>query len=690
METKNDLSGLFAPKSVAIVGASDKPGKVGTVIAQNISQLGFEGKTYYVNQSVQELYGQKCYAALSEIEDDVDLAIIAVPAQFVIDVVQSAVEKVKNFAIISAGFAETGAEGKAREEELLTIAEEYNLNILGPNCLGFIIPGLKLNASFAGGMPESGNISFISQSGALAVAIMDIAKKENLRFSNIVSVGNKMQLGEAELLEYLENDDSTKVIGMYLEGIKNGPSFIEVARRVCAKKPIVVLKAGKTAKAQKAISSHTGALAGSDKIMDVAFEKAGVLRTETLEDFFALLKLFSFSQAQKEGKVAVITNAGGAGVITTDAFKDRSIELISLSENSKNELKKFLPAESSLENPIDVLGDAKEDRYAAALEVLDKEDVDSIVCVLTPQEQTPVDEIAKVISGFAQKTSKNIVTSFIGGEKIENGIAYLEACSVPNFKYPEQAVNALSSYFNWNSKIASWKNIETYRVNELRKSQTAEIISRAKNAGKKALLFSEAAGLMAAYGIKTVEAYDVTMGINIPEDVTYPVVVKVDSDTVLHKTDKQGLILGVKNKEQLENARNIIAQNFPGEKMIAQPMKDKHAEIILGITHDSVFGPIIAFGLGGIYTEVFKMVDFLIPPMNEDDIVKAIRDSKISFLFEGVRGQAGCDINEFARILKGLMEFALEAKELKEFDINPLFVYNDGRESLAVDVKIIF
>ena len=687
MEKKN-LSALLSPKSIAIVGASDKPGKVGTILAQNISTLGYAGEIYFVNQSTEKLYDKPCYPSVESIGKEIDLAVVAVPAKFVPEVVQGAAAKVKNFVVISAGFSETDAEGKASEEELAKISEQQGLNILGPNCLGFIVPNLKLNASFAGGMPQAGNISFISQSGALAVAMMDIAGKESLAFSNIISVGNKMQLSEAQLLDYLEEDSSTRVIGMYLEGIRDGQSFIEAAKRVSAKKPIVVLKAGKTEKAQKAISSHTGALAGSDVIMDVAFEKAGVMRAQTLEEFFALLKLMSFSDSPKDCKAAVITNAGGAGVLTTDAFKGKKIFLADISDSGKKRLKEVLPQESSVENPVDVLGDAKEDRYAAALEIIESEDIGTIICVLTPQNQTPVMDVAKTVVDFKGRTKKNICAVFIGGERIEEAATFLESNGVPNFAYPEEAVDALDEYAKW----SFGKNgaVEKYLVDEKRKEDTRELIEKAKSSGKKALLFAEAAGLMENYGIKAVRAYDISEGCEIPEDVEYPVVAKVDSDTVLHKTDKQGLILGLKNKEELEGARKTITENFPGEKIIAQPMRDKHAELILGIARDSVFGPIVAFGLGGIYTEVFKMVDFLIPPMNENAIKEAVLKSKIAFLFEGVRGQAKCDIDEFAGILKGLMEFALEAEGVREFDINPLFIYNDKRPAVAVDIKIIF
>ncbi|EKE19423.1 MAG: hypothetical protein ACD_9C00022G0001, partial [uncultured bacterium] len=420
---KNKLESLFLPESIAIVGASNKKGKVGTVIADNISKLGYKGRIYYVNPSYKILKLKRCYDSLGEINKNIDLAIVSVPAKFVLDVVKDGMKVTKNFVIISAGFSEIGKEGAQREKELYELARKNDLNILGPNCLGFIVPKNKLNASFAGGMPNAGNIAFVSQSGALAVALMDKANGEQIGFSHVISIGNQMQLDESELLEYLANNKETKVIGMYLEGIKNGEKFLEVAKRVSKIKPIVILKAGKTEKAQQAISSHTGALAGSDEIVDVAFEKAGVIRANDLDEFFDLLTLISFTDAPRNNKVAVVTNAGGAGVLTTDAFKNKKIVLAELPAKIKAEIKSKLPMEASVENPIDLLGDADEVRYDDALKIVGS-NVGTIISVLTPQQQTPVEKISKVI--FENKI-KNVVTAavFIGGTRVAGAIHFL-------------------------------------------------------------------------------------------------------------------------------------------------------------------------------------------------------------------------------------------------------------------------
>ncbi len=687
-KSKNKLEKFFNPSSVAVVGATENPGKVGNVIAKNLLELGYSGKVFFVNPKHKELLGQKCYKNLEEIERSVDLAIVAIPADFVLETIKKSADKVKNFAIVSAGFSETGEEGKKREEDLKKLAEEKELNILGPNCLGFINPKIKLNASFAGGMPSTGNVAFVSQSGALAVALMDIAKKENIKFANIVSVGNKMQMSEIESIDYFGNDSGVDVIGLYLEGIKDGEKFIDIARKVSAEKPIVVLKAGKTERAQKAISSHTGALAGSDAIMDAAFDKAGVIRAQNLENFFDLIEVISKSSLPKNEDVIVVTNAGGPGVLTTDAFGGKKIKLAEVKSETKEKLREFLPGESSVENPIDLLGDADEIRYAKTLEVCNQEDAGSIFCLLTPQDQTPVEKIADEIIKFKKQTEKNIVVAFIGGEKIEKALRILQENGIPNIPFPDRAVLALEKYYQWGKNKKIIKDISKNKKDESRARKVGEIISKAKSVGQAALLFSEAVKVMKLYGVNVVDFVDAKDSMPEKIDFDFPVVAKVDSDKTLHKTDKEGLILGIKNKQELDDALGRLRKNFPSENLIVQPMQDIKMELIVGIKHDASFGPVVVYGLGGIYTEIFKQVNFLIAPMSVEEIRKHLLGSNIGFLFRSTRGQKPVDASEMAEILHSVMVLAMESKEILEFDINPLLVYNN-KKAVAVDVKII-
>ncbi len=678
------MKNFFNPRSIAIVGATDKKGKVGRVVAENILKLGYGGKVFLVNPKHKVLFWKKCYPSLEEIKEKVDLAIIIVPAQSVADVVRSGAEVTKNFVVISAGFSEIGEVGKKREEELKKIAEEQKLSILGPNCLGFIVPSLGLNASFAGGMPEKGNVAFVSQSGALAVALADMAGENGLGFSKIASIGNQMQIEETEMLEYLARDKDTKVIGLYLEGIKNGARFVEVAQRVCREKPVVVLKAGRSEKSQKAIISHTGALAGSDEITSAVFEKAGILRANNLEEFFNLLNLISRVNAPINNKAAIITNAGGAGVITADAFTGKEIKLAEFGKETLGKLKKVLPEESALENPIDLLGDAEEIRYKKTLNIVDKEEIGTVICILTPQHQTPVEKIAAVISDFKKKTGKLVISVFMGGKRVEEAVVWSREKNIPNFSFPEQTVEVLNSYYNWSvSKPQGGQSIQG--ANRDRKKKVADIIEKAKSENRTALFFVEAERIVKMYGINTVETYDAgNLG-----SLKFPAAAKVDSSNILHKTEKRALILDIKSPKELEEAIAKLKADFAGENIVVQPMLERDTELILGIKRDEVFGPVIVFGLGGIYTEVFKLVDFLIPPASIEEVKFALSKSKIGFLFKGIRGRDAHNINEISGILAGLSSLALECPEIKEFDINPLLVYNDGRKAVAVDIKII-
>lgn len=684
-----DLEKLFNPKSIAIVGATDEKGKVGNSVCENILNLGYAGNVFLVNPKHEELLDKKCYHELSEIEEEIDLAIIVIPAKFVTEVIRKSSDKVKNFVIISAGFSETGTEGSEREKELLKIAEENNLNILGPNCLGFIVPGLKLNASFAGGIPKSGNISFISQSGALISAILDISKSENFGFSNVISIGNKMQIGESDLFEYLAQDPETKVIGMYLEGIKDGKKFQELAGKLSRSKPLVILKAGKTEKAKRAISSHTGALAGSENIIQALFKKSGVISAENFDEFLSLVKLISLTDAPEDEKVVAITNAGGAGVLTTDAFSKKEMGLSEVPEEIKNELREFLPKESSVENPIDLLGDAQEDRYEKTFEAAEKMKANSIICVLTPQENTPVEKIADKIIEFRNRTSKKIISVFLGGEKIKESLEKLSEAGISNFSSPEKAVNTLDKYYLWN--LLRKNPEENYEINKRgtseRKGMVSRIFEKARQENRKVLFFSEAKEIMDVYSIKTVNFQEINPKSNL--EIDFPLVIKVDSEKVLHKTDKEGVIVNIRNEKDLRLAYEKISSNFPREKIILQPMEKIKTELIMGIKKDETVGPVVVFGLGGIYTEIFKMVDFIITPASLEEIKKIILKSPIKFLFQENRGQSPYNADEISQILFNLSLLAAENQEIKELDINPLLIYNDRSPALAVDVKII-
>lgn len=681
---KKNLEKLFNPKTVAIVGASDRPGSVGNAITQNLLNLGYAGEVFLINPKYPELLGQKCYASLNDVEKEIDLAIIVIPANFVNDTI-SAAKHVKNFIVISAGFSEVGRDGRVREFELAKLAQEKEVNILGPNCLGLIVPKLNLNASFAGGLPLAGGVSLISQSGALVVAMMDMAKKSQIKFAQIISVGNKMQLDEVALLEYLAADKETKVIALYLEGIKDGQKFIQMASKISPKKPIVVLKAGITQKAQKAIASHTGSLAGSDEIMDEAFKKAGIIRAQSLEDFFILIKFLANFKNEVSGESVIITNAGGPGVLATDAFDGKKIGLVEFSPELKDKLRKILPAESSVENPIDLLGDATEERYQEVLDILEGEAVDNILCIMTAQDQTPTEKIAQVVVDFNRTSKKNIVPIFIGGDKLETAVEILAENNIPNFDFPKEVIDALDKSLQ---KREIFEEKKTWLAKILGEKST-DIVQKALAENRKALLFGAAGELMKKYSIPVVDYLNLAPGQVVPEEnLDFPVVLKVDSEDVLHKTEKRGLILGIADKQELANSLAEMRINFPEENLIIQPMVSYDLELIVGLKRDQIFGPVIVFGLGGIYTEVFKWVDFLILPLGKKEIRKKLTESKISFIFKETRGKIMADIEEMTDFIFNFARLAQEQEAIKEIDINPLLITKEGKLK-AVDVKVI-
>ncbi len=698
-DKKHKLEKFFNPQSIAVVGASEKEEKVGGIIAKNLLHLGYAGKIFWVNPKHQKLFGEKCYASLEEINESVDLAIIAIPAIGVNDLILRVAEKIKNFVIISSGFSETGEEGKMREMELEKIAEEKNLLILGPNCLGFLNPALKLNASFATGLPAVGSLAFLSQSGALAVALADMAARERIGFSQIISLGNKVQLEEADVLEYLAEDEKTRAVAVYMEGIKDGHKFLDRVSAIAAKKPIIVLKPGHTEKSRQAAASHTGALAGSEEIFRAAFEKSGVIQADNLDNFFALIKIALTYGKIKNNQIIVVTNAGGPGVLTADAFVDREIELAEISLVSQEKLKTFLPAESSLKNPIDLLGDAREDRWRKTFEVLATETADTVICVLTRQDQTPAEAIAEEIIKFQEKTGKKTVAVFIGGESLDQARDILRSGNIADFNSPETAVEALDQYFHWSqwserqieeTLKEKMKKIDFFSANKERRKKASLIIQKALAEKRKVLFFAEAAALVKLYKINPVSFFTAFTVKELTDQITqFPVVLKIDSEHILHKTDKQGVVLNIENSQQLEEAAQKMRKNFPKENLLVQPMLPIQTELILGIKRDSVFGLVAVLGLGGIYTEIFKKADFFLPPLNREEAQEKISAGSLGFLFKETRGKKSLNIEEIFSIIENLIFLGEENLEIAEIDINPLLVYNDGRKAEAADIKII-
>jgi len=694
------IGNFFCPDSVAVIGAAREERKVGRVILENIIKSGFKGKIFPVNPKADEIHGLKCYHSLLDIPTDVDLAIIAIPAQYVCQILDECSKKNTKWSIIiSAGFKETGVEGAKRESQLIEKAKKYRIRILGPNCLGVIDTTCPLNASFSTSMPPRGNIGFLSQSGALGTAILDKANACNIGISKFVSLGNKADISENDLFDKWENEDDTEVITAYLEGVKCGREFVKISSRISKKKPIIVLKSGNTDAGARAVSSHTGTLAGSAKAYEAAFKQAGIIRANTIKDFLNYATAFSYQPLPKGKKVAIITNAGGPGIMATDACEKNNITLATLEIETIERLKGFLPEEACFYNPIDVLGDALADRYKRTLEVLvEDSNVDAVVVMLTPQAMTQSLETARAIAEIMKKHKREvpILTSFLGGTEIEKAVDFLAEKNIPNFDIPEEAIDTLRvmmEHADW--KLQKSVPIENFDVD---REKVRKIFNKCKSDDRLELGEIEARGILEAYGIRIPEAElasDINEAKKIAERIGYPLVLKIVSPNILHKTDVGGVRIGIKDEKELEEdydeilfhvKRYMPDANISGI-LVQEFIMDKK-ETIIGVSEDLQFGPMIMFGLGGIYVEVLKDVSFRIAPVSRQTAYEMINEIRAIKLLEGIRGENPSDIGSIVETILRVSQLVTDFPEIIEMDINPLFVKKQGEGSIAGDARI--
>lgn len=687
---KQKFAQLLKPRSIAVIGASSTKGKVGNMIAKNILAHAYTGAVYFVNPHRRTILGRKSYSSLAEIPDVVDCTIVVVPAEFVLDVITQGMTKCKNFVVISAGFGESGTGGHNREMKLRDLAEKNDLTILGPNCLGFLIPSFGLNASFAEGLPDDGQVAFISQSGSLLVAMMDKAQEDHTGFSALISIGNKMHVGAAELIEYFIDDPTTAVIALYLEGVVEGGAFLAaIARAHKVGKRVIILKSGRSDDAQKAIALHTGSLAGSDEVFSAALHKVGAIRAGSMDDFFALISLSAqiHKMADSNIQIGVVTNAGGPGVLVTDMIaQEKHIAMSIFSPQTKKILQRSLPVAASVHNPIDVLGDATLQRYQDGIHALiDDKNVDVIMVLLTPQDQTPVDAIADFLIAQQKTTHKMIIASFIGGTRVKKAIGILRGGGVVHFISPQRAIHALAQlYTHTKVFISNHKSVDMVRRKKVQK-----IIVDAQP--RTALFFEEVHKIANLYDITISSFVDITAGISASMHITYPCVVKVDNPKILHKTERGGIILPIKTLAELDHARTTLVQKFPekGTRVIVQGFVSINTELIIGMVRDPIFGVTIVAGLGGIYTEIFHMVDYYITPLGLTEVKNILKNGVLGFLFFGARGKECYNIDGIAKMIINIALIGQENPEIKAIDINPYLVYNDDTADRAVDFKII-
>ncbi len=691
---------FFCPKSVAVIGASRDETKVGHTIVDNIINSGYRGKILLVNPNTDNIHGIKCYKSILDIKDDIDLAIMVIPNKFIMEALDDCAKKNTRFSIIiSAGFKETGREGALLEQQVTEKAKIYGIRLLGPNCLGMIDFICPLNASFSPNMPEKGAIAFLSQSGALGTAVLDWAKTNGIGLSKFVSMGNKADISEIDLFEDWLADSNTNVITAYVEGVTNGRQFMDVCSKVTKHKPIIIIKSGNTDAGAKAVSSHTGTLAGSSKAYEAAFKQTGVIRARTVKDLFNLATAFAHQPLPEGKNIAIITNAGGPGIMASDACEENGITLAHIKQETVEELKTFLPSAGNFYNPIDVLGDALAQRYAKTFEVILKDrNINAVLVLLTPQAMTQVFETAKALTEALKKSGRKIpvVTSFMGGYEVKEGVDFLNIAGIPNFSIPEEAVQALKALINQ----AEWinKKQNDFRIFKADKKYASEIFKRNLSQDRHELGEMEAREILLAYDIKVpyaAVAKNITDAEKIVKKTGFPVVVKIDSPDILHKSDVGGIKVGIENEAELDIAFQSImssVKKFMPDARIngisVQEMIQDKKEIIIGVNKDPQFGHMMMFGLGGIYVEVLKDVSFRIAPINESDAREMIEEIKAIKLLKGVRGEYPSDIDSIVEVLLKISQLVTDFPDIIEMDINPLFVKQKGKGSIAGDVRI--
>lgn len=687
---------LLTPTSIAVIGASAQEGKVGHDILKNLLTQGYEGSVFPVNPKGGEILGKTAFMSVAEIPSVPDMAVIVIPAKLVPGALTECGEKgIKNVVVISAGFGEVHTEeGKQLEAELVTIAQKYGINLIGPNCLGVVRPGSTMNASFAKDLPPAGNIAVISQSGAMGVALMDGAAAFGLGFSAVLSIGNKAVMDESHFLELCAADEETAVIGFYLESIKDGQRFLETARKVAMFKPIVLLKAGVSEHGRKAASSHTGALAGSDSAVEALCAQTGIHRAHSMEEFLDLLCVLGMEPSLPSNHIAIITNAGGPGILATDAAEAAGLKMPALALHTAEVLKPLLPAAASIANPIDVIGDADTARYQAAFAGCQKDpNIDGIIVLLTPQVMTPCDDIANAI--VALHTSSPlmpVVCAFMGGESVREAKNILRKAGIPTFATPERAVKAMGAL----RKVTSNEN-EKLRVLETRNSKLVTVSTSILNNHHGLLDEQTSQQLFSLYNLpfpKQALARNAEEAIQIAEKIGYPLIAKISSPQILHKTDVGGVRANLKNAEEVTLAyRDITAaarEHMPEATVngvLLQQFLPVGNEFIVGCVRDPSFGPLIMVGLGGIYTELFADTSFRIAPVDEAQAYKMLTELTSWKLLLGMRGKAQSDIDALAALIATVSRMVAENPSIVELDLNPVLVGSNG--IVIADAKVV-
>ncbi|PKN29271.1 MAG: acyl-CoA synthetase [Deltaproteobacteria bacterium HGW-Deltaproteobacteria-21] len=701
----NDIEYILSPKSIAVVGASNRTGSLGLSVFRNLIDASYQGILYPVNPKARSIQGVKAYKTLSDIPDEVEMAVLIVPPEHVENVVKESAKKgVKGCIVITAGFKEVGGKGVELERRVKAIAREHGIRLLGPNCLGAANTNkdVRMNASFARGMPQPGNIAFVSQSGAMCVAILDYAAGRNMGFSKFVSIGNKADIDEVDLLRYLRDDEDTKVIIMYIEDITDGHSFIEVAREITLKagKPIFALKVGRSPEGARAAASHTGSMAGSDSAYDAIFMQGGIQRVEGVRELFNYALAFSTQPLPKGNRVAIVTNSGGPGIMATDTLIRPGIKLADFTEETRKKLKENLPPTASINNPVDVIGDADAKRYEAAIRYsLEDENVDGAIVILTPTAAAEILVTAQIVPRVARDIKKPILCAFMGLVDVSEGIEYLSQNSIPNFSFPEEASRTMAAMIQYADNMRQGRRREVFRLLEDQEKAAAIIASRLSGRRDYFMTEQEAHELLRCYGFPLLksrlvrEVSDIDQAI---EEVGLPLAMKLDSPDILHKSDAGGVRLRIKSAAEAEKVFQEIvesARRYRPSAMIRgilfQEMAREGVEVILGSTKDPKFGQICMFGLGGIFVEALKDVSFRLAPMWDTSAENMIKSIKAYRVLQGIRGRPPADVKAAKLCILRLSAMVSNHPEIAELDINPLILYPEGEGCVVADARIV-
>jgi acetyltransferase len=692
------LDAIFAPRTIALIGASEKAGSVGRTVLWNLITHPFGGTVFPVNPNHHSVLGIRAYATVAEIPEPIDLAIIATPAQTVPDLIRQCVDAdVKGAIVLSAGFKEAGTAGADLEHQIQAELKRGKMHLIGPNCLGVMNPHLGLNATFANAMALPGSVGFISQSGALCSAILDWSFHTNVGFSSFISIGSMLDVNWGDLIYYLGDDPHTQSIVLYMESIGDARSFLSAAREVALTKPIIVIKSGRTEAAAQAATSHTGALAGSDDVFDAALRRCGVLRVNRISDLFNMADVLSKQPRPKGPRLAIVTNAGGPGVLATDTLIQGGGQLAQLAPETIAALNQILPNAWSKGNPIDILGDADPIRYAKTLDIIANDpNSDGILVILTPQAMTNPTQTAAQIRSFAN-IGKPILASWMGDVDVESGAEILNQANIPTFPYPDEAAQLFNYMWRYSDNLRSLYETPTLTPEvDLPHRQYATTLLQSIRTRRTLLTELESKQVLAAYGIPTLETYAATnpdQAVQLADALGYPVVLKMLSEIITHKTDVGGVKLNLETpaavrQAYLEIAQAISAQPFLG--VTVQPMIRHHGyELIVGSSTDSQFGPVITFGTGGELVEVYRDRALALPPLNTTLARRLIEQTRIYTALQGVRGHKPIDLDALDALLVKFSQLVIEQPWIKEIDINPLVAQSESPSLLALDARIV-